>query len=751
MSVMRPKTIRWLVPLMALSLLTALWLPSPARATDPAAEAEGIYLHAGSPLILSGSEVAFLDSGNPGVAALLTAGRTLVPLRALAEHFGAEVSFDPETRRVEIRSGENVSIFFADQPWYHMVRDGKETRVEMDTRVRIIQGRTMVPLRVISESVLDQPVFYRDGVIAVGKTAAALAERPDVVTNVKQRIGAVLRVENEKELSALLSATPDPRYGLKDEAAQEAPAADAPDGLGSGEGSGDYSTTNIQVEGVDEADILKTDGKYLYIGGNNAVRIVRADGSRMSEAAQIRMPDEKQVQELYLDGDRLVVLGNRYEAGESPGPGDPRIMEEKAMIWPGWQKNFSYADVYNISDPSSPVLLKTHEMEGSYISSRKAGDIVYLITNSWPSDGRIVPYLRDTATGNQVVPLAVDDVLVMPDFPARGYVVLSALNIRDREPAVVEAMTTSGHLVYMNRNSLYLAADRYDGTTEISRFQVDGMRFGYAGTARIRGRLLNQFSMDEHNGHLRVAATTDAGNAVYVLDSFMEPVGSLTGLAPGEQIYSMRLMGDTGYMVTFRTIDPLFVLDLADPTAPSVAGELKIPGFSNYLHPVGDGLILGIGLQTNELFERDDQGREEVIGFRTGGIKVSLFDVSDQGNPREISSLVTGENGSYAEALYNHRAVLTDPASDRIIFDATISTDKATYTPRQGALVISYGGNRITSQGILEYQEPEIYGKYLPYGRRVAFIGNTLYYFQDSIIQSFDYQTLAPTGSLMLR
>ena len=165
-------------------------------------------------------------------------------------------------------------------------------------------------------------------------------------------------------------------------------------------------------------------------------------------------------------------------------------------------------------------------------------------------------------------------------------------------------------------------------------------------------------------------------------------------------------------------MDPLFVFDLSDPRAPKVTGELKTPGFSNYLHPVGDGLILGIGMETRELIERDAAGNERPVGFRQGGLKISLFDVSDMGKPRELTNLVIGESGSYSEALYNHKAVMVDAASQQIVFDAYISRNKDWSDYSQGALVISYKDNKVSQKGFLKYEQPEVYGKYIPYGRR---------------------------------
>jgi len=360
--------------------------------------------------------------------------------------------------------------------------------------------------------------------------------------------------------------------------------------------------------------------------------------------------------------------------------------------------------------------------------------------------------MKDTIVSKESAPLKSDDIMIMPDYISPGYVVLSAVNITDDSKTQVEAVTASGHILYMSETALYLAAGNYEGNTIITKFSIDGMNIGYGGSGTVEGQLLNQFSMDEYNGNLRIATTSwDNENALYILDESLNVIGSVTGLAEDERIYSVRFMGDKGYIVTFRNIDPLFVFDLSDPENPKVTGELKIPGFSNYLHPVGEDLLLGIGADTREIYEKDSKGNEVVIGTRQSGIKLSLFDVSDMGKPREITNYVIGENGSYSEAFYNHKAVMVDTTSEIVAFDAYITSGKNWNDIKQGALVISYKNSDLNLKGILDFQHPEVYGKYIPYGRRVIYIGDVLYYVQDGVIQAFDYNSLQKIGSLSLK
>lgn len=763
---------------------------------------DAIFMYVGSPLILAGEETVFLDPENFDVAATIYKQRTLVPLRAVAEHFGADVSYDAKEHRAVISYGDTQFVFPIGKAQYLRVKDGVSKAIEMDTEALLMHDRTMVPIRVIAEELLKKHVDYKDGVILISGEAISLEKEASLVDTVKAKIGAAVKAQSKEQLSRLMQNKQTQYYGSPirsgsvaqpessmndtagsaDQNAAESPAAPSPaDGGGESGSSGtpSHSETNTQVEGIDEADIVKTDGGYLYYAGSNAVRIIRADGPKLSEVAIIKLPDQKYVNEIYLDKDRLVLLGNRTEyenGGYYPmvdQPAMPRdlpvsdggVVEtdiapdasiaaeiDARMIYPGYSKSYAFADIYNIEDPADPVLLKSHEMEGNYQSSRKSGDHLYLVTNTGWYGGIVVPLMRDSVQGEEPMPVDLKDIMIMPQPIDPGYIILSAIDITDNSKTEVEAITAFGSTVYMNESALYLASPGYDGNTEITKFRIDGMNVGYAGSGKVKGQLLNQFSMDEFEGNLRVATTVwNEGNNLFVLDSSLNTIGSVTGLAKGETIYSVRFMGDKGYVVTFRTMDPLFVFDLSDPTAPKVTGELKMPGFSNYLHPVGDDLILGIGMETRELIERDSSGKETVVGFRQGGLKVSLFDVSDMGKPKEVTNLVIGESGSYSEALYNHKAVMVDAASKQIVFDAFIGRDKDWSNSQQGALVISYKGRNIEQRGFLKYEAPEVYGKYIPYGRRAAYIGNTLYYIQDGIINAFDYNSLVKTGTLVLK
>ncbi|HZK02646.1 MAG TPA: beta-propeller domain-containing protein [Anaerovoracaceae bacterium] len=721
-------------------------------------EGKAIFMHVGSPLILAGEDVSFLDPEDFDIAATVYNRRTLIPLRAVAEYLGGTVSYDAKKREAAVSYKGKNYVFPIGRQEALIEESGEVNKITMDTKAVILRNRTMVPVRIICEQLFGKNVDYNNGVIMISDDQLPLSKNTGLIADVKSKIGMATKAKSDEQLNAIMQGRLYRqnnkerrgifdvfRYGGGDTAAAK---ADVNGNVSISESmavdmnmdSDDYSSTNIQVKGIDEADIVKTDGKYIYYSGSNAVRIIKAEGSKMTETSVIKLSGEKYIQEIYLAEDRLILLGNRNQ-NES----------EYSLMMPRGG-SFSFADVYDVSDPKMPKMLKGHEMEGQYQTSRKSGDNIYLITNTGWYDGRVRPLMKDTVNGSEMTPIELSDIMVMPEPPNAGYVVLSAIDITDDSKTEVEAVTAFGSNVYMNESSLYIAADGNNELTNITKFSIDGMNIGYAGSGKVKGSLLNQFSMDEFEGNLRVATTHwQDGNNLFILNGSLNVVGSVTGLAKGETIYSVRFMGEKGYVVTFRTIDPLFVFDLSDPEAPKITGELKIPGFSNYLHPVGENLILGIGMETRELFERDAQGRDTPVGFTEGGIKISLFDVSDMGKPKEIDNFIIGESGSHSEALYNHKAVMVDENAQQIAFDIFLVKDKEFRKTEQGASVISYKDKNIEQKAFLKANEQEVYGKFIPNGRRVIYIGDTLYYIQDGIINAYDYDNFEKVGSITLK
>ena len=706
-----------------------------------------IALHLGSPLILSGNDMIPLDSDNPGVVPVIHKDRTLVPLRAISEHFGAEVDFDPVKREASILYKGTKYLFPIDKNYYDVL-EGEESsqRVEFDTEALIIQDRTMVPLRIIAEDILDMDVAYDNRVIFIGKGQEEINE--ELVLEVKNKIGQALKVGSREELLALIEAMEET---TRDEAVEEQPVMESPEpameeSAEAQDGAKDFSNTNEQVEGINEADIVKTDGTYIYVATRDSVKVYRANDGRpvLTDKMEVELDKDTgeyiEYSELYVGEGRLVVLGRKGAMGNwiRPMP-EPMPMDEIMVdsIMPYYGEEYVYLGVYDIDEEGKMNLVKELEVEGGLLSSRKKDDHVYLIVNKYlnyygPYSDQPIPLFRDSALGSEYRELPVDSILYHPGRRMPNYLLVAAVDIMDEEePSSIEAYLGSGSEVYMSENALYVSGNDYNSfwgsVTNIARFTVDGTSISYSGGGMVQGSLLNQFSMDEFDGNLRVATTEwnrESVNSVYILDRNMNQIGSVENLAPGERIFSVRFMGEMGYVVTFRQVDPLFVLDLSDPENPKVTGELKVPGFSNYLHPISQDVLLGIGQDVDE-----NTGRQQ-------GIKLSLFDVSDSGKPREIGNLILGDSGSYAEVLHNHKALMLKPDDDLIAFDATLNiySDKLTREAFNGLLVIK-ASETGELELIKEISNDGIYGDYV---KRPVYIDDILYYVLDDQIRAFN-------------
>ncbi|MGM0395889.1 MAG: beta-propeller domain-containing protein, partial [Bacillota bacterium] len=504
-------------------------------------EGDSIALHIGSPLILAGEDIKSLDSENPSVVPVIHKDRTLVPLRAISEHFGAQASYDEEERIAVILYEGAEYLFPIDKNYYEVHQDGEYKRkVEFDTETLIIHDRTMVPLRVIAEDILKMDVAYDSRVIFIGTRQENVDDQ--LVENAKIKIGQALKINSREELLALVKGM--------DESFMEEPArepvfdSDTP-AMSESEmeeqaGSKDWSSTNEQVQGINEADIVKTDGTFIYVATRDSIKVYRANDGQpvLTDEKEVSIDKETgeyvEYSELYIHDGRLVVLGRKGAMGNwirpLPEPGImPDVMAESIMPYGG--REYVHLGVYGVSDSGKLNLIKEVEVEGSLLSSRKKDDHVYLVVNKYmgyygPYDQDPIPVFRDTAIGNDYRELPVESILYHPGKRSPNYLLVAAVNIVDKdEPANIEAFLGSGSEIYMSENALYVAGNDYSSfwgsVTNIARFSVDETKIGYTGGGMVEGTLLNQFSMDEYDGNLRLATTKLSGenlNCVYILD-----------------------------------------------------------------------------------------------------------------------------------------------------------------------------------------------------------------------------------------
>ncbi len=497
------------------------------------------------------------------------------------------------------------------------------------------------------------------------------------------------------------------------ESANKAPSAPASDSAA----SQGYSDTNIQVAGVQESDIVKTDGKYIYSLAGEKLSIVKAENGALAMASQIpiSVKDSSGRQssgafEMYVSGDRLIVLRNSYEyhimAAEPESSNDSRVIAPS--IWPPRSKSFVSADIYDISDRTSPKLLNSFSQDGSFVSSRMIDGVLYLLSNKGVY-GEIVRERPDTFVpqvycGAEASLISQKDISVGIDPEKSGgsaqYLIVAGIDTSGNGKLVSnKAVLGYGSQIYSSRTNLYVTSysgitegSTYTGATKLHRFSLNSGNISLEAEGTVPGSVLNQFSMDEHAGCFRIVTTvysytvsvggTDKSawssvsqsrqyNSLYTLDSNLKIKGKIEDLAPGERVYSARFIGDTAYFVTFRQVDPLFAADLSDPANPRILSALKIPGFSQYLHPYSDGLLFGLGHDADA-----DSGK-------AGYLKLSMFDISDPKNVKELSKLVI-DGTYYSEASYNHKAVLADAAKNIIAFPADGKYLIYSYSREQG-------------------------------------------------------------------
>lgn len=476
--------------------------------------------------------------------------------------------------------------------------------------------------------------------------------------------------------------------------------------------SADYSGTNVQVESVDEADLIKTDGKYIYQVNRGKVIVVKAfPVSKMKIVNTLDFQDESFTpQELYLDEDFLVVIGSTYKQIPFFKPQD-KIAPD--IYSPRYSCRTVRAIIYDIRRKSEIKKLREVELEGNYVSSRKIDSSLYLVINKGINyymleDGmeNPTPSYRDTAVKDDFNNIEYDKIRYFPKGLKPNYLMVAGLNLYEMDKEVsVYTLLGAGENIYSSPDNLYvsLADNRYvepeplpvmpssgikrpitpdySMYTQIYKFALNQGQVSFNCSGEVPGNLLNQFSMDEYEGYFRIATTTGfvwrsddniSKNNVYILDKDLKITGSLEGIAPGEKIYSVRFMGDKGYMVTFKTVDPLFVIDLKDPCNPAILGALKIPGYSDYIHPYDENHIIGFGKDTIEIEQKHMYGNTIGTTAFYQGMKIALFDVTDVHNPIEKFTVKIGDRGTDSELLRNHKALLFSKEKQLIAFPVTV-------------------------------------------------------------------------------
>jgi len=451
-------------------------------------------------------------------------------------------------------------------------------------------------------------------------------------------------------------------------------------------GGPEYSVTNVQVAGVDEADIVKTDGEYMYVVSGNNVTILKAYPAEEAQViSQISLNGT--LRGIFVNSDRMAVFGESYfyqpvkaynvtvkyvvTTNETiPLPIEQvRIAVYNPMYLTGSE---AFIKVYNISDRTKPSVTKEVALNGSYFSSRMIGDYVYAVTSQptmWYDSRVLLPTIIFQNETRTIQPTEI----YYSNIPDNSYAftTIVAINIKldDSEPVHQTYLLGSASNMYASLNNIYITMLKqvpidtsWTEATLIYRVHTQDGEIKIEANGEVPGRVLNQFSMDEYNEYFRIATTVGqpwspenpSRNNLYVLNMNLTIIGRLEGLAPTETIYSARFMGDRSYIVTFRQVDPFFAIDLQNPYEPKILGSLKIPGYSSYLHPYDENHIIGVGIDG-------------------GKVKISLFDVSNVSDIEEKN--YTTDAWASSPALDDHKAFLFDKPKNLLAMPITEYVD----------------------------------------------------------------------------
>lgn len=534
--------------------------------------------------------------------------------------------------------------------------------------------------------------------------------------------------------------------------------------------SDDYSKTNIQVENVDEADIVKTNGKYIfYVVSNKIVIVDIQNKAKMNKVAEITFENDNfKPSELYIYNDKIILIGN--ESGYSTSKS---IVKEtlNSIYKKGIYRQYSVAVVYDISNIERPQEVRRVKIEGRYVSSRMINGNIYFVANKAISGYNILrhqydalnedeykPAYVDTAVSTREKLINYDRIYYFDHIESLNYLTLGGFNINNEKEADVETFLGAGDTIYCSTENLYVAKARnvYDADTRMSfgsdtkilKFSLDNGNIEFKAEADIEGGINNQFSMDEQNGYFRIATTVgktynmdnSTSNSLYILDDKLKEVGRLDGIAKGEKIYSVRYAGDRAYVVTFKEIDPLFVIDLSNPRNPKILGELKIPGYSTYLHPYDETHLIGFGYDTKP--------NSTDTGIVNDGLKMSMFDITDFNNPKEMFTVKIGDNRTSSLLTSDHKALLFDKEKNLIAFPiSTYENGRREYKAQVYDIDLAKG---FTLRGEIKHEEKtndddfskKYYTKYNFSIDRILYSQDVFYTVSKAILKASDMNNL---------
>lgn len=699
---------------------------------------------------------------------MLENGRVLVPLRGVFEKLNAKVDWNKNIMQVIIKDENNEIEMMLDK---NKVMVNGEIR-DIDTSTKMINSRTFAPLRFISEN-LGHDISW-DGdtnsvYITTNKTSSV---DKNIVSTVGTKDNLVALLEYNSKIynyvGLMRPLTIEKNMDTVSGTAAEAPSVSERD---------DSSNTNNQVEGVEEGDIVKNDGEHIFIKSYDKVKIIDSNPKQPKIISQVDVPENMDINEIYITEKKLVVIGqnNYYHIYNQNDETNEKM--KIGIMPPTYYDNRCDVLIYNIENIEKPILEREYLFDGSYTSGRTIDNSLYLVTTKYfnvnynifdkESISIPLPTYTDCIT-NEKTEIGFDKIKYFPNYVDSKYMLTVGINLADEySKPDVDAYIGSTESIFVSKDSLYATVTDFSYEAETKSIDLYnpvysvntviykfGLKDGYINPVvqgKVPGNIVNQFSMDEHDGLLRIATTTGAiwqtgknesKNNIYILNDTLNIIGKLEGLAPGEKIYSTRFMDDKVYMVTFKQVDPLFVIDTSNPNKPKVLGYLKIPGYSTYLHPVDETHILGFGYETVQ---------NEWGGLSTGGFKISMFDVSDVNKPKEISTDIIGKSGTYSELLNNHKALMFSLNKGIMAFPISRAGDNYT-NDFVGAYVYNINNDNLELKTQITHME-NIKSEYT-YGyeiKRIIYIGDYLYTFSDNMMQVYAIDNNSKISELYIK
>lgn len=652
-----------------------------------------------------------IDKNNQNVVPYLKNGNVYIPVGFVTTTFGTTNKWDNKTK-TSVITDKNGNIFNipANSNIISANIKNKKSEIDMGAKSELIDGCLYAPAAAIAE-ILGKSLFYERGLIIIvnEKYLPDSIKDKDKIDSSIEKFTGIKNIGSQEKLFELLGYDPNNRQNIyydgwvdydmgipenaeaapaavpaptmeaaaEEKLEKDSPAAPETSGPDDAAGNADFSETNTQVQGVDEADIIKTDGQYIYYVRNQVIEIVKTNNDGIFEfMSSFKLTDKNNFSfsDIFIDGNKIIAIGTYYTPPEYGNDNNYRYYYSS--------ENYTKAVVINAENKKSPKFERSVEVKGNYITSRKIGNSVYFAANQYfwnyygSDENGIMPLYCDTAESDEMLEIGYDRLYCFPIIHDQSMTTLVGFNIdRSEEEACIETFLGSGNNIYMSEKAMYIAGVNYNGKngseTIINKFAVDDGKLVFVKSGTAPGYILNQFSMDEYKSYFRIVTNVSEYknnnykeyNGLYIFDNTMEIVGRIDDIAPGEYIYSARFMGNRAFMVTFRTVDPLFAIDLSNPKNPVVMGALKIPGYSNYLHPYDENHLIGFGKDTVV----DSYG-----GAYYTGMKISLFDVTDITNPVEMFVETIGDRGTDSELLYNHKALLFSKDKNLLAFPVTV-------------------------------------------------------------------------------